>query len=90
MGIGKKLKEQALSNTLNDPKVFDQIQKNTEKVLKKKEKETLLVAKAAIKELIEEKYMHLITDAIVEVVAEIQKECKEVIDEEKRTLKENP
>lgn len=89
MGIGKKLKDKALENTLKDPKVFEQVQKNTEKVLKKKEKEALMVAKAAIKELIEEKYMHLITDGVLQVLEEIQKDSLEVIDSEKQAFKED-
>jgi len=84
MKFGKKIKDQAMANTLNDPKVFEQVQKNTEKVLKKKEKETLIVAKAAIKELIEEKYMHLITEGLVNVLDQIQKESLEIINDEKK------
>ena len=40
MGISQKLKEKALSKTLNDPKVYAQVQKNTEKILKKRERES--------------------------------------------------
>jgi len=77
MGISQKLKDKALGNTLNDPRVFAQVQKNTEKVLRKKEKESLMIVKAAVKELLSEKYDGLITKAIHEVMAEVKRDVVE-------------
>ena len=74
MGITDKLKDKALSKTLNDPRVYKQVQKNTEKILKRREKESLLIVKAAVKELLDTKYEALIEKGIKDVMAEVKKE----------------
>ena len=81
MGISKQLKEEAVNSAMNDPRVFAQVQKNTEKILNKKQRETFLMAKAAIKELLDTKYDDLIKTAVYEVVDELKKEIKEAIKE---------
>lgn len=80
-GFGKKLKDQATLNAMNSPEVYAQVQKNTEKVLKNREKETLLIVKAAVKELLLEKYDELITNSILKVMDDLKKDSKEIVDE---------
>lgn len=79
LGIGNKIKDGAVNKVLGDSRVAAQVQKNTEKLLRGKQKETFLIVREAVKDLLNNKYEDFIKTAVMEIMDELKSDCKKII-----------